>query len=77
MTYYSPGIKYSCPGCQSHSIGFIIDEKFKEWLDIMRLINAEKIKLSNSYRDYKIHPKSVKWMCYKCRDCGIVVPFPK
>ena len=71
--YHSPGVKYSCPRCESSSIGFIIDEKFKEWLEIMLLINARKVKLSNSYRDYKVHPKSMKWMCYKCRDCGIVL----
>ena len=72
MTYYSPGIKYSCPQCESCSIGFIYDEKFKEWLETMRLINTKKIKLSDSYKDYKAHPNSMKWKCYKCNDCGIV-----
>lgn len=72
MTYYSPGIRYQCPQCKSESIGFIIDPKFKEWLEIMRLINANKIKLCNLYKDYKENPNSIKWMCYKCRDCGIV-----
>ena len=70
--YYSPGVEYSCPRCESCAIGFIIDDKYKKWLDTMRLINAQKIKLSNLYNDYKENPNSVKWMCYKCRDCGIV-----
>jgi rubrerythrin len=69
---YSPGIKYNCPKCESDAIGFIIDEKFKEWLETMRLIAKKKINLSNSYKDYKEKPNSIKWMCYKCRDCGIV-----
>ncbi len=74
MTYYSPGIKYSCPQCESNSIGFVIDRKFKEWLNLMKLINENKVKLSNLYKDYKTNSKSINWMCYKCRDCGIVVP---
>lgn len=74
MTYYSPGIKYSCPQCEANSIGFIIDRKFKEWLDVMKLINENKVKLSNLYIDYKVNPNSMKWKCYKCSDCGIVVP---
>jgi hypothetical protein len=74
MTYYSPGIKYSCPQCESCSIGFIYDERFKEWLDTMKLINEKKIKLSNSYKDYKNNQNSMKWKCYKCSDCGIVLP---
>lgn len=72
MTYYSPGVKYQCPQCKSDAVGFIIDEKFKEWLEILRLVNANKVKLSNLYKDYKKNPNSIKWMCYKCRDCGIV-----
>ena len=77
MTYYSPGIEYFCPGCNSNKIGFIFDEKYKEWLETMRLINAKKIKLSNSYKDYQSNPNSMKWKCYKCCDCGIVLPSPK
>lgn len=72
MTYYSPGESYFCPQCKSESVGFIIDDKYKKWLDTMRLIKAKKVKLSNLYKDYKTNPDSIKWMCYKCRDCGIV-----
>ena len=72
MTYYSPGIKYNCPRCESSLIGFVIDEKYKKWLDTMKLINSKMIKLSNLYTDYNQNPDSVKWMCYKCRDCGVV-----
>ncbi len=72
MTYYSPGIECLCPGCNSNKIGFIFDEKYKEWLETMQMINAKKIKLSNSYKDYKAQPNSMKWKCYKCSDCGIV-----
>ena len=55
-----------------NKIGFIFDEKYKEWLETMQMINRKKIKLSNSYKDYKANPNSMKWKCYKCSDCGIV-----
>jgi hypothetical protein len=73
MTYYSPGIEYHCPRCESCKVGFIIENKYKKWLDTMKLINHRKIKLSNLYNDYKKNPDSVKWMCYGCRDCGVVL----
>jgi len=77
MTYFSPGIEYHCPRCESCEIGFVIDNKYKKWLDTMKLINHREIILSNLYIDYKNNPDSVKWMCYKCRDCGIVVKSAK
>ena len=70
--YHSPGIEYSCPQCRSTAIRFIFDEKYSEWFEMMRSISARKIKLSNLYKDYKTHPNSIKWMCYKCKDCGVV-----
>jgi hypothetical protein len=73
MTYYSPGKGYHCPRCKLRLIGFIFDNKYREWFDIMRLINSRQVKLSNLYKDYKKNPDTVKWMCYGCRDCGVVM----
>ena len=73
MTYYSPGIKYHCPLCESCKVGFIIEEKYKKWLYAMQLINRREIRLSDLYKDYLKNLDSVKWMCYECRDCGVVL----
>ena len=72
MMYYSPGVDYLCPRCESSSVRFIFDEKCRGWFEAMKLIRSKKVKLSNLYQDYVDNPRLPKWTCQKCYDCGIV-----
>jgi len=52
--YYSPGVDYLCPRCNSNGVRFIFEGKCKGWFETMKMIRAKKIKLSDSYFDYKV-----------------------
>jgi len=33
MMYYSPGVDYLCPRCESSSVRFVFDEKCRGWFE--------------------------------------------
>ena len=71
--YYSPGVKYFCPSCNSDFVRFVFYLNCKEWSESIKLIRAKKVVLSNSYEDCIENPLVPKWICKKCYDCGVVL----
>lgn len=73
MIYYSPGVDYLCPKCNSDKVRFFFDAKCSGWFESMKLIRDKKISLSESYEEYEKHPTSAKWICKTCYNGGIVL----
>jgi hypothetical protein len=73
MIYYSPGIEYLCPRCNSNSVRFFFDAKCRGWFEAMKWIRCKKICLSDSYDDYIANKTSAKWICKACLNGGIVL----
>ena len=73
MTYYSPGVEYFCPRCESNSIRFIFDNKANEIWKIAELIHMQKVELSQEMSDYYSNLEAPKWLCYGCYNCGVVL----
>ena len=65
--YYSPGVEYLCPRCNSNLIRFVFDDSCSNWSESMRLIKELKIKLLESIEITELP----KWICKECNDCGI------
>lgn len=67
--YYSPGVKYLCPRCDSDQVRFVFDANCLNWDESMRLIKECKVKLIDSFECATGLPK---WICKKCYDCGVL-----
>ena len=76
MIYYSPGVEYLCPRCNSNLVRFFFDAKCKGWFEAMKWIRAKKIILSDSLEEYKKTQVSAKWICKDCYNGGIVLKLP-
>ena len=73
MTYYSPGVEYLCPRCDSDMVRFVFDENYRGLHYATELIKEKKVCLSKSFDDYNANTTSPKWICKKCYDCGIIL----
>ena len=62
-----------CLRCGSNQVRFVFDDNFRGCYDVMSLIKEKKVRLSSDYEDYVKNPRAVKWICYNCYDCGIVI----
>lgn len=67
MIYYSPGIKFHCPSCNSQRIGFIFEKELKNISLEEKQIHQNKVILSNSKTNHQSKPS---WLCYDCYACG-------
>ena len=65
-------MRYLCPRCHSNLIGFVLDD-ITELDNVMSLIRAKKVMLSDLYKDYQSNTRAPKWICYECYDGGIVI----
>ena len=72
MIYYSPGVEYLCPSCNSNIVRFVFDANCKDWSEAMKWIRAKKVILSDSLDAYKTNTKDPKWICRECHGCGII-----
>ena len=73
MTYYSPGIEYLCPRCNSNLIRFIFDDNFRNIWHVEELIRKKHVSLSEDIQDYYNNKNAPKWLCYGCYNCGVVL----
>lgn len=73
MTYYSPGVEYLCPKCNSNQVRFIFEQEFVPIVFVEELIRAKNVSLSTTMTDYYNDTKASKWICYDCYDCGVVL----
>jgi hypothetical protein len=72
MIYYSPGVDYLCPKCNSNLVCFFFDAKCKGWFEAMKWIRGKKIILSDSLEDYVATTISAKWICKRCFNGGTI-----
>jgi len=70
--YYSPGVEYLCPRCDSNLVRFVFDVNCTRWSESMKWIRRKKVTLNDSFNDYKANSSVPKWICKECFDCGIV-----
>ncbi len=73
MIYYSPGVEYLCPKCNSKWVRFFFDAKCRGWFEAMKWIRDKKIILSDSYDEYEKNQNAPKWICKDCYNGGIVL----
>ena len=62
-----------CLRCGSNQVRFVFEDNFRGGYDVKCLIKEKKVRLSDEYEDYANNPEAVKWICYNCYDCGIVL----
>lgn len=67
--YYSPGVKYLCPRCNSDLVRFVFDANCYNWDESMKLIKENKVKIIDSLECATGLPK---WICKNCYNCGAV-----
>ena len=73
MTYYSPGVEYLCPICDSDLVRFVFDVNYSGIDSTTKLIKAKKVSLTDSFDEYVANSAAPKWICKECYDCGIVL----
>lgn len=69
--YYSPGVKYYCPHCNSDLVRFIFDKQVLDWSESMKLIKERKIRIVSFEKNISLNDFP-KWICKECYDCGII-----